>query len=62
MCKCVRICLRGLRPGEGQTNLFKARYSKFSNHALKMANNESVDQVARMHRLVCAFVVHMQQK
>ena len=39
-----------------KTSLFSYR----DNYTLQIINNNGADQIARMCRLICAFVVHMQ--
>ena len=38
-----------------------ARILKINYYTLQIANNKGADQTARMRRLICSFVVRMQQ-
>ena len=50
-----------LKPGSSATDWNFGR-RKFRYDTLQLANNQGADQTARMHRLVCAFVVRKPPK
>ena len=41
--------------------ILKFCISKFDYNTFQIGNNKGADQSAKMHKLACAFVVHMQQ-
>ena len=66
-----KTCLRGFRQSEIQTSLLSYRdyletwhfaCSKSRYDSLQQANNKGADQTARMHRLVCVFVIRKSLK
>ena len=66
-----KTCLQGFWQSEIKTNLlsysdklenWNFTRSKSGYYTLQLANNIGADQTARMHRLVCAFVVLKPQK
>ena len=66
-----KCCLPGLRPGETQTSLLSYRdkleawnfgFSKYRYYTIYVANNKGADQIARMRRLICTFVVRIVPK
>ena len=63
-----KTCLWGLRPGKTQTGLLTYRdkleswnfeYRNKRYHTILMMNNKGADQTARMHKLICTFVVRI---
>ena len=68
--RCEKTCLRDFRQSETQTSLLsygdKLEYQNsacinWSHNAYQKSNNKCADQTARTRRLVCAFVVRLQQ-
>ena len=66
-----KTCLRGLRPVKTQTGLlswwdelgsWNFGYSKQRYYTVQAVNNKGADQTARMHRLICTFVVRIWHK
>ena len=62
---CEKTCLRGMRPGHAQISQLSYRLAKIlpvtSLVYFQRASNKGADQTVRMHRLICAFVIRLQQ-
>ena len=68
---CERTCLHGVCPRKIQTSMpsYRGRpeywnfaCSKWSHHAFQKAKNKGADQTAQLRRLVCAFIIRLQQR
>ena len=66
-----KTCLRDFRPDKTRTGQLSYRdeleswnfgFSKCRYYTMQAANNKGADQTARMHRLICTFVVRIWHK